>query len=213
MITIAIAEDHQIVREGVRALLEKEPDFRIVAEAKDGTEAIEKVLQTKPNILLLDLTLPRLHGLNVLSQLRDRRQLKVVVLSMHRDNASVLEALRLGAQGYVLKDSPPSELVGAIRSVVRNELFVSQALREVVHRAAVGVLRGGTAKPTGELTRREHMVLQLAAEGLKNDAIATSLGISVRTAEKHRANVMRKLQLHSQGELLRYAIRHDLIQT
>lgn len=213
MITIVLAEDHEIVRDGVRALLEREADFRVIAEAKDGTETVETVIRIKPDILLLDLTLPRLHGLNVLSQIRDRKHLKVVVLTMHRDDASVLEALRLGAKGYVLKDSPASELAHAIRTVSRNELFVSHPLRELVHRTALNLLNGSNRKSSDELTKRERMVLQLAAGGTKSEAIAANLGISIRTAEKHRANMMRKLQLHNQGELLRYAIRHNLIET
>lgn len=213
MITIVLAEDHQIVREGVRALLEKEADFRVVAEAKDGAETVETVFRIKPDVLLLDLTLPRLHGLNVLTQIRDRKNLKVIVLTMHRDDASVLEALRLGAKGYVLKDSPATELADAIRTVSRNELFVSHPLRELVHRTALDFLNGSTRKSSNDLTQRERMVLQLAAGGTKNEMVAAKLGISIRTAEKHRANVMRKLQLHNQGELLRYAIRHNLIET
>ena len=213
MIKLAIAEDHQMVRQGLRSLLEKEQDFEIVAEAQDGNEAIDMVSRTSPDMLLLDLTLPRLHGLNVLVQLRGRKQLKVVVLSMHRDDASVLEAIRLGARGYVLKDSPATELVLAIRSVMRGEIFVSPPLAGLVQRAALDGVIGKNAKSNGELTRRERMVLQLAAEGKRNEMIARDLGISIRTAEKHRANLMKKLQLRSQSDLLRYAIRHDLVQT
>lgn len=212
MIRIVIAEDHEMVRQGLRSLLVQEKDFAVIGEAEDGNETVERVSKTNPDVLLLDLTLPRLHGLNVIVQLRNYKAIKIIVLSMHRDDASVLEALRLGARGYVLKDSPASELISAIRSVMRDEMFVSPPLASMVQQAALNGLSGKNTQSQNELTRRERLVLQLAADGKRSQTVAEELGISVRTAEKHRANLMRKLQIRSQGDLLRYAIRHNIVQ-
>jgi DNA-binding NarL/FixJ family response regulator len=212
MITLALAEDHHLVRQGFRLVLEGQQDFQLVGEAADGLEAVRLVAKTKPNVLLLDLMIPRLHGLEVARQCRqESKETRVIILSMHADEPYVLEALRNGALGYVLKDCTASDLVQAVRTVAAGRRYLSPALAE---RALAGyVERPGQSDLDvyDTLTNRERLVLQLAAEGKTSAAIGTALFISPRTAETHRANLMRKLGLHSQTDLVRFAIRRGII--
>lgn len=212
VIRVALAEDHEMVREGFRTLLELEKDFQIVGEAEDGPQALELATSKKPDVLLLDLTLPRLHGLHVLSQLRGQKATRVIVLTMHGDKASVLEALRLGALGYVLKDSPRAELIKAIRAVAQDEVFVSPRFEGFLKERALNSLRGQEQRVEA-LTVRERMVLQIIADGKTNEAAAAMLGISIRTVEKHRANFMEKLGLQTHREIVLYALREGLLST
>jgi DNA-binding NarL/FixJ family response regulator len=212
MITIALAEDHHLVRQGFKLVLTAESDFRLVGEAADGLEAVQLVEKKKPNVLLLDLMIPRLHGLEVVRQVhRDSPETKVIILSMHADEPYVMEALRNGASGYVLKDCTAGDLVQAVRTVVAGRRYLSPALAE---RALTGYVEhpGESELDIYEtLTNRERLVLQLAAEGKTSAEIATALFISPRTAETHRANLMRKLGLRSQTDLVRFAIRRGII--
>lgn len=212
MTTLVLAEDHRIVRDGLKALLAAEKDFRLLGEAGDGLEAVELVARCKPDVLVLDLMIPRLHGLEVIRRVRaDHSATRIVVLSMHSDEPYVVEALRSGALGYVLKDCTASNLLEAIRAVAAGKRYLSPALAERAvdalfqHRGEPGL------DPYETLTGRERLVLQLAAEGLSNPDVAAKLFISARTAETHRANLMRKLGLHSQTDLVRYAIRKHII--
>lgn len=211
-ITLVLAEDHHIVRQGFKALLEAEPDFRLVGEAGDGLEAVRLVETHKPAVLLLDLMIPRLHGLEVTRQVRQNHLgTRVVILSMHADEPYVIEALRNGASAYVLKDCTAADLAKAVRAVVAGHRYLSPVLAEL---AITGYMRkpgevGVDAYET--LTNRERMVLQLAAEGHTSQEIAKQLFISPRTAETHRANLMRKLSIKSQTELVRFAIRKSII--
>ena len=211
-ITIVLAEDHHMVRQGLKLVLEQEKNFRLVGEASDGLEAIRLVETVKPGVLVLDLMIPRLHGLDVTRHVRKNcPATRVIILSMHADEPYVMEALRNGAAGYVLKDSTGGDLVKAVREVNAGKRYLSPTLAE---RAVNGYLE----KP-GEsdldiydtLTNRERLVLQLAAEGNTSGEIATKLFISPRTAETHRANLMRKLGLRSQTDLVRFAIRKKVI--
>ena len=212
MITIALAEDHHIVRQGFKLVLSAESDFKLVGEAADGLEAVKLVEDKKPNILLLDLMIPRLHGLEVVRQLRkEQAETKVIILSMHADEPYVMEALRNGASGYVLKDCTAADLVQAVRTVAAGRRYLSPALAE---RALTGYVEhpGVSDLDVYEtLTNRERLVLQLAAEGKTSAEVAMALFISPRTAETHRANLMRKLSLRSQTELVRFAIRRGII--
>jgi len=212
MIQIALAEDHHLVRQGFKLVLEAENDFRLVGEAADGLAAVSLVAKAKPNVLLLDLMIPRLHGLEVTRQCRrDVPQTRVIILSMHADEPYVMEALRNGAGGYVLKDCTASDLVQAVRAVAAGRRYLSPALAE---RALTGyVERPGESDVDvyETLTNRERLVLQMAAEGKTSGEIATALFISPRTAETHRANLMRKLSLRSQTDLVRFAIRRGII--
>lgn len=212
MTTIALAEDHHLVRQGFKLVLSAESDFKLVGEAADGLEAVQLVDKTQPDLLLLDLMIPRLHGLEVTRQVRkEHPNTKVIILSMHADEPYVMEALRNGASGYVLKDCTAADLVLAVRTVAAGRRYLSPILAE---RALTGYVEhpGESDLDVYEtLTNRERLVLQLAAEGKTSAEIATALFISPRTAETHRANLMRKLNLRSQTDLVRFAIRRGII--
>jgi DNA-binding NarL/FixJ family response regulator len=208
-IRIALAEDHKLVREGLKALLHNEPAFELVGEASDGLQAVEMVEKNKPDVLLLDLRMPRLHGIEVLRQLRDQHRTRVVVVSMHSDEPYVVEALKNGVSGYVLKDCPPSELIHAIRIAAAGGQYLCESLRQKAISATLKRLVPGVQGP--QLTKRELLVLELAAEGKTSSEIAKSLFISRRTAEAHRANLMKKLGLKTQTDLVLYAVRNGLI--
>ena len=209
---IVLADDHPIVRQGLRALLEAEADFRVVGEAGDGLEAVALVERVKPDVLVLDLMMPGLAGLEVARQTKQRSpRTRVVILSMHADESYVLEALTAGASAYVLKKSTASDLVKAIRDAIAGRRFLSPPLSDHLIDAYVERAKGAPLDPYSTLTPREHEVLQLAAEGHTNAAIATRLSISPRTVEMHRASLMRKLGLQNQVELVRYALQRGIL--
>ena len=211
-IRVALADDHHIVREGLRLVLEREPDMELAGEAADGLAAVELVEREHPDVLVVDLMLPRLHGLEVIKQVcRAGRKTKALVLSMHSDEPFVMEALRNGASGYLLKDCDGDEFLRALRAVAAGRRHLAAPLAE---RALDGYIEhpGRTNLDVYDtLTNRERTVLQLAAEGFSSAKIAAKLFISPRTAETHRANLMRKLKLNSQTELVRFSIRKGLI--
>ncbi len=211
MITIVLAEDHQMVREGLKHLLAIESDFKLVGEAGDGLHAVELVEKLKPNILLLDLMIPRLHGLEVIRRLRSQHDTRIIVVSMHSDEPYVIEALKSGAFGYVLKDSPPADLIEAIRQVARGNLSISPSLRGCALAASLRKMSGGPVHDSDNLTNRERLVLQMAAEGNSSAIIASKLFLSPRTVESHRGSLMKKLGLKTQTDLVRYAIRKKII--
>lgn len=208
---ILLADDHELVRAGLRMVLDLEPDLQVVAEAGDGAEAIRVALREDLDLAVLDLTMPLLTGLHATRQLRGHRPgLKVIVLSMHDNEQYVAEAVAVGASGYVLKSSADRDLVGAIRSVMRGDPFVyPPTLRAEVRER----LRHGP--PDGDpdpLTARETEVVKLVAEGHSSKDIGDLLHISERTVERHRANVLEKLDLPDRVALTRYAIRRGLIE-
>jgi DNA-binding NarL/FixJ family response regulator len=212
VITIVLAEDHHVVRQGLRSLLEGEADFSIVAEAADGLKTVELIDRLKPNVLVADLIMPGLSGLEVTRQVRERSpQTHVVILSMHASEAYVLQALKNGAAGYVLKDSSATELVHAIREAVAGRRYLSPPLSERAIEVYLQKAENSALDPYETLTEREREVLHLAAEGYGNAEIAERLSISPRTAETHRANLMRKLDLHNQTDLIRYALRRGIL--
>ena len=211
--TILLADDHRIVRQGLRALLAGEADFDVVGEADDGREALELVRRLNPDVLVLDLMMPGLNGLEVARQLpRQSPGVRVVVLSMHDDEGFVLEALANGVSGYVLKDSNSSDLVHAVREVAAGRRYLSPPLSDRAIEAYQQRAKVGTMDKHETLTTREREVLQLSAEGHTNSEIAARLGISTRTAETHRSRLMHKLGLHTQSDLIRYAIRRGIIK-
>jgi two-component system response regulator NreC len=213
LISIVLAEDHQIVREGIRALLKSEPGFSVTGEAESGLGVVDLVTRLKPTVLIVDLSMPGLGGLEITRQVRQRcPSTRVIVLSMHASEPFVLEALRVGAAGYVLKSAGVTDLVKAVHEVVAGRRFLSPPLSDLAIESYVQrATATGPVDPYDALTTREREIFHLAAEGHGNTAIATRLSISPRTAESHRANLMRKLGLKSQTELIRFAIRHGII--
>jgi len=214
-VTIALADDHRVVRDGLRLVLQAEPDFQVVGEAGDGLDALNLVEETLPDVLVLDLMMPGLSVLEVARQCARRApRTRVVVLSMHADESYVLQALSNGASGYVLKDASATELVRAVREVSAGRRYLSPPLSEKAIELYTAKARtGGTTDIYERLTSREREVLHLTAEGLSSSAIAERLGISTRTAETHRGNVMGKLGLHNRADLVRYAIDRGLVST
>lgn len=212
MTTVVLADDHEIVRRGVRSLLESAGSYRVLAEATDGLAAIQAVERFKPHLLFVDLSLPRLHGIEVLRQTRAASpQTRVIVLSMHNDEPYVIEALRAGAAAYILKGSESAEIGRALSEVMAGRRYLSAELSEWAINA-LATKSADQGDPLSTLSPREREVLQLAAEGFGNPEIAEKLFISPRTAETHRANLMRKLGLQTTTDLVRFAIRRGLIQ-
>jgi two-component system response regulator NreC len=212
-IRILLADDHQVVREGFRALLEAEPDFEIVAETGDGLEAVRLAEHQKPHVLVVDLMMPGLNGLEVARQITQRLpRTHIVILSMHANEAYVLEALKNGACAYVLKDASAAELVRAVREANVGRRYLSPPLSEPAIDNYIQRTRNSDSLDLYDtLTNREREVLQLGAEGHTNAEIAGRLFISPRTVETHRANVMHKLGLRSQTELVRYALQRGIM--
>lgn len=213
MINIFLADDHQIVRKGIKAILSIEPDFKVVGEAGDGIETVKLVEELHPDILILDLMMGGINGLEVTRQLTKKTpKTGIVVLSMHSNEAYVLEALRSGAMAYILKDNTTEDLVHAIREVAVGRRYLSSPLSD---RAIMAYTQktdtGKMQDPYEQLTTREREVLQMSAQGLSNTDIAGRLFISPRTIETHRANLMHKLGIRTQAELLQYAILRGLI--
>lgn len=212
MTDILLVDDHQVVRQGLRFLLEAEPDLRVIGEAADGLEALRLAEELQPDVLLLDLALPGLNGLEVASRVRKRcPNTKIAILSMYSNEAYVLEAFRNGAVAYVLKDSGAQDLVQAVRQAALGRRYLSPPLSERAIEFYIGQARTTTLDTFQTLTGREREVLQLAAEGNTNSQIAARLSISPRTAEAHQANLRHKLDVHSQAEIVRYAMSRGLL--
>lgn len=211
-VQILLVDDHAIVRQGLRSLLEAEPNFKVVDEAGNGLEALEKVKKLKPDVAILDLMMPNLNGLEVARQLNKLSlRTKIIILSMYEDEGFVLEALGNGASGYVLKDSDSSDLIHAINEVTSGRRYLSPPLSDRAISAYQQFAKVGTFDKYDILTAREREVFQLTVEGLTHSEIAAKLGISTRTAETHRSNLMNKLEIHSKADLIRYAIKRGII--
>jgi DNA-binding NarL/FixJ family response regulator len=210
---VLLADDHAVVRSGLRAVLDGEPDIEVVAEAEDGLEAIEKTLANEVDLAILDVSMPRLTGLQATAELRrHRREVRVLILSVHDHERYLFEALKAGASGYVLKSSANRDLIGACRAAMRGESFlypnaVTTLVREYLEQA-----RRGEAAPEDPLTPRELQVVKLIAEGHSSDQIAEELVISRKTVDHHRANILGKLGMRNVADLTRYAIRRGLIE-
>ena len=210
-IRLLLAEDHALVRAGIRSLLASVPDIEVVGEAGDGREALAILEKTPADVAILDITMPGMNGLEAASRIAERwPATRVIILSMHSNEEYVARALRAGAAGYLLKDAGTSELEAAIRAVVRGETFLSPAVSE---RAASRGDGGGAAGTTAleALTPRQREVLQLIAEGHSTKGVAAVLGLSVKTAETHRMQLMQRLGIHDVAGLVRYALRVGLI--
>lgn len=210
---VLLADDHEVVRSGLRAVLDEEADIEVVAEAADGNEAVEKALASNVDLAILDVSMPRLTGLQATSELHRRRpELRVLILSVHDGEQYFFEALRAGASGYVLKTTANRDLVKACRASMRGEAFlypgaVTALIRDYLERA-----RSGDAAPEDPLTPRELEVVKLIAEGYTSDEIAEALVISRKTVDHHRGHILEKLGMRNVAELTRYAIRRGLVE-
>jgi DNA-binding NarL/FixJ family response regulator len=210
---VLVADDHDIVRRGLRDLIEKQPGWKVVAEATNGREAVEKVKQLKPDVSILDISMPTLDGLEAARQIAaSGSSTKVLILTMHHSDPLIQQMLKAGVRGYVLKSDAASELVQAVEALQRNKTFFTSKVPQVFLDG-----RDKPAKADGHdqalrLTPRQREIVQLLAEGKNSREIAAALGTTFKTVETHRANIMRRLECHSVTELVRYAIRNQLIQ-
>lgn len=207
MIRVVLADDHALVRDGLRAVLAREPDIAVVGEAADGREALRVTEAARPDVVVLDLSMPLLNGLEAARQLSRGRGPRAILVTMHTEDRYVLEALRAGVHGYVLKKQAAGDLVRAIREVAAGHVYLSPGVGAAVAEA----LRTGGPLPEDRLTPREREVLQLVAEGKTTKEIAAILNVSVKTAEAHRTRLMQRLDIHDVAGLTRYAIRQGLI--
>jgi DNA-binding NarL/FixJ family response regulator len=215
---LLVADDHDVVRKGVRTLLEEQPGWEVAAEAADGREAVEKAKLVQPDVTILDLSMPELNGLEAAREILKTVQTKILILTMYDSDPLIRQTLEAGARGYLLKSDAGKDLVSAVDALRRNKTFFTPKVAQMV-------LEGYLGRPTKEnegedstrknglrLTARQKQILQLLAEGKSSKEVAVALSISVKTAETHRANIMRRLDCHSVTELVRYAIRNHIIE-
>jgi len=208
MIRILLVDDHALVRHGFRMILAAQPDMEIAGEAGNGREAVELAQKLKPDVVVMDVAMPELNGIEATRRIIELApRARVLALSMHKDAVYVREILRAGARGYLLKDSADADLLAAVRAVAKGDGYLSPGVSEAV----LSDYRRHVTDPLDLLTSREREVLQLIAEGKTNKEIATSLTLSVYTVEAHRGRLMEKLNLHSTGELVRFAVRSGLV--
>ena len=214
-VRLLIADDHEIVRKGLRSVLEAQPGWQVLAEASDGREAVEKAKELKPDVTVLDIGMPSLNGLEASRQiLKNDSRAKILILTMHESDPLIREVLDAGARGYVLKTDASRDLVTAVNAVRANKTFFTAKVAQMV---LDGYLDKKPRVPEPEspklrLTPRQREIVQLLAEGKSSKEVASALGLSVKTAETHRANIMRRLDCHSVSELVRYAVRNNIIE-
>jgi DNA-binding NarL/FixJ family response regulator len=217
ILRLLVADDHDVVRKGVRTLLEEQPGWEVAAEASDGREAVEKAKLVQPDVTILDLSMPELNGLEAAREILKSVATKVLILTMYDSDPLIRQTLEAGARGYLLKSDAGRDLITAVDALRRNKTFFTPKVAQMV-------LEGYLGKPSKEndednsrkdglrLTSRQKQILQLLAEGKSSKEVAVALNISVKTAETHRANIMRRLDCHSVTELVRYAIRNHIIE-
>lgn len=219
MLRILIADDHELARRGIRSLLENHPGWEVCAEAKDGRDAVELAVATKPHLVLLDIGMPNLNGLEAARHiLAAMPGVAILILTMHDSDNVVREVLRAGARGYVLKSDAGRDLVSAVEALQKRRTFFTTRVSQMVLDGFLERERRDAGTETAEdcsqdqLTSREREVIQLLAEGRTSKEVAVTLNLSVKTAETHRTNLMRKLRLHSVADLTRYAVRNGIVQ-
>jgi len=212
-IRVLLVDDHTVVRQGLRRILESDPEIEIVGEAGDGRTAVEQAGKCRPHVVVMDVNLPELNGVEATRQIVKKVDgARVLVLTMHADDVYVRQSLKAGAAGYLLKDSEDLDLLKAVKAVARGGSFFSPAVSNVLLHGYLGDERGGDVDDSlGLLTDREREVLQLIAEGKTNKEVAVSLQVSVNTVETHRKHLMEKLDLHNTAELVRYALRNKVV--
>lgn len=210
---IVIAEDHTILREGLQSLLLSSPEFEVVGEARDGQEAIQCVVKYKPDLILTDLSMPRMDGMEAIREIKKQSpKTKILVLTVHKAEEYILNTFKAGAEGYLLKDSTHSELMIAIKNILSGKRYISPGISDKVLEGYLEERKTLKVRTSWEtLTHREREILKLIAEGYRNKEIAEDLCISVKTVEKHRANLMEKLDLHSIQALTTFAIEKGLV--
>lgn len=211
-IEVMLVDDHSIVRQGIKSVILKEHDIKVIAEASDGKEAVDLAREKAPDIIIMDITLPVLNGLDASLQiLKNNKRIKILILSMHENRAFIEKALSFGVKGYILKDSAADEIVNAIREVYKGNYFLSSKISYFVIQD-YAALRKKTVqiKSVSALTTREKEILQLIAEGLNNKDISQKLNISLKTVLVHRNNIMQKLDIHNQAQLIRFALKEGI---
>jgi DNA-binding NarL/FixJ family response regulator len=211
---LLVADDHEIVRKGLRSILEAQPGWQVAAEASDGREAVDKAKEIKPDVTVMDIGMPSLNGLEAARQiLKHDVRAKILILTMHESDPLIREVLDAGARGYVLKTDASRDLVAAVNAIRSNKTFFTAKVAQIV---LDGYLDKKPKKETenaqSRLTPRQREIVQLLAEGKSSKEVAVALNLSVKTAETHRANIMRRLDCHSVSELVRYAVRNNIIQ-
>jgi DNA-binding NarL/FixJ family response regulator len=212
---LLIADDHEIVRKGLRSLLESQPGWQVTAEASDGREAVEKAKEIKPDVTVLDIGMPALNGLEAARQMiKNDARAKILILTMHESDPLIREVLDAGARGYVLKSDAGRDLVTAVNAVRSNKTFFTAKVAQIVLDGYLDKKPKKQEPDTAHsrLTPRQREIVQLLAEGKSSKEVAVALGLSVKTAETHRANIMRRLDCHSVSELVRYAVRNNIIE-
>jgi DNA-binding NarL/FixJ family response regulator len=212
-IKVLLVDDHTILREGVRSLLAGEPDIDVIGEARDGLEAVSQVAKLEPDVVIMDMVMPRMNGLEATNEIKKRHpEIKVLILSMYDDDEYVQQIIQAGASGYVLKRVAADDLVKAIHEVYKGSSFLYPPIAAKLIEDYVRRVKGEPQDQSEPLTSREREVLKLIAEGNTNQEIADALTVSRKTVESHRANIMRKLDLHDVTELVKYALRKGLIR-
>ncbi len=207
---IFLADDHEVVRSGIRSVLVTQPGWEICGEASNGREAVEKVAALKPDVIVIDIGMPELNGLEATRQIiKAHETAKVLVLTVHESHQVVRDVLDAGARGYILKSDAGRDLIAAVQALQRNKTFFTSKVAELM---LDSFLKGKPGIEKEVLTAREREVVQLLAEGKSTKEVAVALGLSVKTAETHRSNIMRKLDLHSVSELVLYAVRNNIVQ-
>jgi two-component system response regulator NreC len=213
VVRILLADDHTVMRAGLRLLLERHDNFEVVGEASDGRQAVEFAAEQKPDVVVMDVAMPHLNGVEAARQILGRNpEIAIVMLSMHSDESYVLRSLKAGARAYLLKDSAEADLIAAIQAIIEGRSFFSPGVRALLKEDYIYRLQKFGADDTYELlTAREREVLQLVAEGRSNKEVASLLGLSLYTVETHRTHILQKLNLHSVPELILYAVRKGII--
>ena len=211
IVRILLADDHKIIVDGLRSLLEKNDTFKVIGQASDGLSAVRLAADLSPDLVIMDISLPGLNGIDATRRILEANpRVKVIALSMHKDGRYIAEALKSGAVGYLLKESAFDELTAAIRTVMKGQCYLSTSIADLVIKDYIRHLEKTDSGVFSVLTRREREVLQLLSEGLSTKEIAARLGVSVKTVETYRVQIMEKLDIHSVAELTKYAIREGI---
>jgi DNA-binding NarL/FixJ family response regulator len=212
-IRVIVADDHTMIRSGLRALLDRAPDIEVVGEAQDGRQAIQQAQELQPNVVLLDIAMPNLNGIEAARQITAKQEgVGIVILSMHSDEGYVLKALKAGARGYLLKDSSEIDIINAVRAVSAGKAYFSPEISRMMADDYLRQMQQRGVEDSYELlTSREREILQMLAEGKSNKEVAVALDLSLHTVETHRSNILQKLNLHSIPELILYAVRKGIV--